>query len=193
MLVLVGCEESQTVTRAFRARGHVAYSCDIAPTRGLPSWHLQGDVMDAVVAADWDLIILHPPCTAMAVSGNGTYGEGKPKHHKRAEAIEWTLKLWALAKSVAPRVAMENPKSVLFNYVQNVQFIKPEQFGHEQTKLTGLALHNLPFLKATNNVLGWDTSLHTLPPSPDRAQIRSTTFKGVAEAMADQWGELPPL
>jgi len=190
MLVLVGCEESQIVTRAFRARGHVAYSCDLAPTRGRPEWHLQGDVVDAVHSAKWDLIILHPPCTAMAVSGNGTYAEGKPKHHKRAEAIKWTLDLWEQAKSVAKYVALENPKSVIFNYIAQVQYIKPEQFGHAQTKITGLALHRLPFLRATDNVLGWDDSLHRLPPSPDRARIRSTTFQGIANAMAEQWGEL---
>ena len=190
MLVLVGCEESQTVTRAFRVRGHIAYSCDQIPTRGNPDWHLQGDVMDAVNAAAWDLIILHPPCTAMAVAGNGTYGAGKKKHHERAKAIEWTLDLWRRAIDRAAYVALENPKSIIFNYLQNVQYIKPEYFGHAQTKLTGLALKNLPFLKPTNVVCGWDDSLHRLPPSEDRARIRSTTFDGVAQAMADQWGEL---
>ena len=85
--ILIGCEESQVVTRAFRDRGHEAYSCDLVETRGNPDWHIQGDIMDAIARHQWDLIILHPPCTAMAVSGNRWYGKGMPKETERYNAL----------------------------------------------------------------------------------------------------------
>jgi hypothetical protein len=188
--VLVGCEESQAVCRAFRIRGHEAYSNDLEPTRGDPAWHLQGDVLDAIAAAEWDLIILHPDCTAMAVSGNGTYGEDKPRHHERAEAVMWTLALWDHAKAYSPRVALENPKSIIFNYLRQMQYIQPSMFGHRESKETGLALHNLPFLRPTDRVEAVVQRIHNMGQSSTRKRDRSETYPGIAAAMAEQWGIL---
>src|ERR1700747_587415 len=98
MKILIGCEESQTICKAFRDAGFEAYSCDLQATRGNPDWHYQQDIMTVIPMHRWDLIILHPDCTAMAVSGNRWYGKGMPLNQKRLEAIEWTLKLWELAK-----------------------------------------------------------------------------------------------
>lgn len=190
MRVLVGCEESQTVCRAFRARGHEAYSCDLQPTRGRPEWHLQGDVMDALEAAEWDLIILHPDCTYMAYSGNGHYGPGKPEHYKRQRALEWTLALWEKAKKHGKRVALENPKSIIFAYLRQMQYIDPSQFGHYEQKLTGIATHNLPFLEPTDVREAVVQRIDDMPPSATRKRDRSVTFKGIADAMAEQWGGL---
>lgn len=205
MKVLIGCEESQIVTRAFRKRGHEAYSCDLVETRGNPDWHFQADVMDIIPIRYWDLIILHPDCTAMAVSGNGTYGlnkDGTPKkdHHKRVAAIDWTVKLWMLAKKYSKSVGLENPKSVIFPVLRklgaNIQYIQPYQFGHPETKATGFALHNLDTLKETDNV--YDEMMKLPPkerhkvwyasPSINRKRDRSETYQGIANAMADQWG-----
>ena len=187
MRVLIGCEESQVVCKAFRDRGHDAYSCDIQPTRGNPDWHYQVDVK-CVLIAGWDLVILHPDCTAMAVSGNRWYGSGMPKHQDRLDAIRWTLDLWDREKVFSKRVALENPVSVIFSHLPNVQYVQPWQFGHGETKKTGFALHNLPELKPTNIVDGREQRVWKMPPGPNRKRDRSVTFQGIADAMADQWG-----
>lgn len=189
--VLIGCEESQTVANAFRAHGHDAYSCDILPTRGNPRWHFHEDIMNVLGFYQWDLIILHPDCTAMAVSGNRWYGRGMPMHDKREAAVEWTLNLWDKAKRNAPRVALENPVSVIFSAMENVgvQYIQPWQFGHGETKKTGIALHNLRPLVPTKLVSGRENRVWKMSPSPTRKRDRSTTFTGVADAMAKQWGD----
>lgn len=193
MRVLVGCEESQEVCKAFREKGHEAYSCDLLEcSGGHPEWHIHTDVF-AAMSQGWDLIILHPPCTALAVSGNAWYGKGMPKNGERLKAINWTINLFDYAKSKSKRVAMENPVGVL--PVKPCQYVQPWQFGHPESKKTGFWLHKLPPLKATNNVKDLFDSLpknkrqrlHYLPPSADRAKIRSKTFPGIAKAMADQW------
>ena len=151
MRVLIGCEESQTVCQAFLDRGHEAWSCDLQPTRGRnPEFHLQMDVMEAIKLGGWDLIVLHPDCTAIALCGNRHYGKGKPKHHERIAAIKWTTELWELAKVYSPRIALENPLSVIFKYIRPVQYVHPAWFGEPIQKKTGFALHNLPELKPTN-------------------------------------------
>ena len=183
MRVLVGCEESQTVTKAFRERGHEAYSCDIVDTRGNPAWHLKGDVMDWLEG--WDLIILHPPCTAMAVSGNRHYANTKERHDSEI----WTRTLWQEATSKCKRVALENPVSTIWNYIKRSQYIQPWQFGHGETKKTGLALHNLPELEPTNIVDGREQRIWKMAPSPTRKRDRSKTYRGIADAMAEQWGK----
>lgn len=193
MRVLVGCEESQTVTAAFRAAGHEAYSCDLQPTRGNPDWHYEQDIMTVIPSSKWDLIILHPDCTAMAVSGNRWYGRGMPMHDKRIASVEWTLKLWELAKAHCDRVALENPVSVIFSHLPNVHYIQPWQFGHGETKKTGFALHNLPPLKPTDIVDGREQRIWKMPPSPDRKRNRSVTFQGIADAIVDQWSGLKEL
>jgi len=200
MRVLVGCEESQVVCKAFRDRGHIALSCDLQPARYKPTWHIQGDIIETLeLNVDWDLIILHPDCTALALSGNRWYGKGMPMHHKRLESIGWTTGLWELAKSKAPRVALENPASVIFQHLHaHVQYIQPYQFGHMEQKKTGLALYNLPELVETDNVYeemiklpkNVRERLHYMPPGPNRKRDRSVTFQGIADAMADQWSNL---
>jgi len=190
MRVLIACEESQTVCKAFRKLGHEAYSCDIQEcSGGHPEWHYKEDVFD-VIDKGWDLIIMHPPCTAMAVSGNRWYGRNMPMHNKRIEAVEWTKKLWDKACSVCKKVVMENPVSVLFSNIvaDTIQYIQPWMFGHGETKKTGLALKGLPELEPTNLVEGREQRIWKMPPSPDRAKLRSVTFQGIADAMAQQWG-----
>jgi len=192
MRVLVACEYSGKVREAFRALGHDAWSCDLLPSDNLTDYHYTGDCWP-VIAEGWDLIIMHPPCTALAVSGNRWYGSGMPKHQDRLDSIEWTLALYEHAKKHAPRVAFENPVGVL--PIKPTQYIQPYQFGHPESKKTGLWLHNLPPLVPTNDVEHvWRTlpkkeaqRIHMLPPSADRWKIRSETYTGIAEAMASQW------
>ncbi len=193
MKVLIGCEESGTVTNAFRLKGHEAYSCDLLPTRGNPDWHIQGDIIETLEnTGNWDLIILHPDCTALAVSGNRWYGEGMPHHQKRLEAIKWTTNLWNLALSKSHHVVLENPVSVIFQYLHDgtLQYIQPWQFGHGETKKTGLYLHNVPELNPTNIVSGREQRIWKMGPSKTRKRDRSKTYTGIAQAMAEQWGNL---
>lgn len=197
MKVAVLCEYSGRVRDAFIARGHDAISCDLLPTDAKGPHH-QGDVYD-MLDREWDLIVAHPPCTALTVAGNSTYGEGQPKYAERLEAVEWTVALWEAMKAVSPRVALENPVGVLprLGGMPKPQYVQPYWFGHMEQKKTGLTLHGLPPLKPTNDVYdemmklpkNQRERLHYLPPSPDRWKIRSTTFQGIAEAMAEQWGE----
>ena len=188
MDILIGCEESQTVTAAFRAAGYEAYSCDLLPTRGNPDWHYQQDIMDVFPLRKWGLIVLHPDCTAMAVSGNRWYGRGMPLHKNRIEAIDWTLRLWEEAKKHSDKVALENPVSVIFRHLSNVHYLQPWEFGHGETKKTGFALHGLEPLKPTNVVEGREQRIWKMPPSSTRKRDRSKTFDGVAKAMVEQWG-----
>jgi hypothetical protein len=189
--VLIGCEESGVMTAAFRAAGHCASSCDLLPTRGNPDWHQRGDVFDCIsvmaraAGGKLDLIILHPDCTKMAVSGNrwhaGTLG--------RMRSIVWTVDLWEHAKEHAHSVALENPVSVIFQYLDApVCYTQPWQHGHGETKKTGWALYNLPPLQPSNIVEGREERIWRMPPGPNRARDRSTTLPGVAAACAAQWG-----
>ena len=194
MRVLIACEYSGKVRGAFRELGHDAWSCDLLPSDNLTDYHYTGDCWP-VIAEGWDLIIMHPPCTALAVSGNRWYGSGMPKHQERLDSIDWTLALFEHAKNHAPCVAFENPVGVL--PIKPTQYIQPYQFGHPESKKTGLWLHNLPPLVPTDNVEAlWRTlpkkeaqRIHMLPPSADRWKIRSETYKGIAEAMASQWSK----
>lgn len=191
MKVLVGCEESQIVTRAFRKLGHIAFSCDLVQTRGNPNWHIQGDIEDFIVIGG-DLVILHVDCTAMALSGNRWYGVNMPRHDERLKAIDRTMKLWEKAKKYFDRVCLENPMSVIFQYLNAdiVQYVQPHQFGHGEKKKTGLALHNLPELISTNEVDGREERIWKMAPGPNRKRDRSVTYQGIADAMAEQWGNL---
>ena len=188
--VLVACEESQRVCIEFRKLGFEAYSCDVLEcSGGHPEWHIKDDIINTLnTYGHWDIIIMHPDCTYLAVSGNRWYANTR----KRIDAIEWTQKLFYLAKIYSPRVCVENPVSVVFKYLEhgNLQYIQPWQFGHGETKKTGLYLHNLPELKPTNIVDGREQKVWKMPPSKDRKKIRSKTFPGIAKAMADQWGKL---
>jgi hypothetical protein len=196
MKVLVGCEYSGTVRDAFIKKGHDAISCDLLPT-DKPGPHYQGDVME-LLKQKWDLIIMHPPCTALAVSGNAHYGEGMPKYSERIRAAQWTKFLWDQCKKASDRVVFENPVGVLkrLGGLPQANYIQPYQFGHLEQKKTGLHLHGVEPLKETNNVYDEMMLLpkrerermHYLPPSPDRWKIRSTTYPGIADAFAHQWG-----
>lgn len=187
--VLIGCEESQTICRAFRDAGHEAHSCDLQPTRGNPDWHFQSDIMGVIPIRRWGLIILHPDCTAMAVSGNRWYGRDMPMHYRRSQAIDWTLTLWELAKTHSDRVALENPVSVIFQHLDApVCYVQPWQYGHGETKKTGFALHNLPPLVPTNIVAGREQRIWKMPPSATRKRDRSETYQGIADAIVNQWG-----
>jgi len=187
--VLIGCEESQVVCKAFREAGHDAYSCDLEATRGNPDWHYKQDIMEVIPTEQWDLIILHPDCTAMAVSGNRWYGKGMPHNDKRKESVEWTIRLWELAKKHSTRVALENPVSVIFKHLENVFYLQPWEHGHGETKKTGFALHNLKPLKPTNIVDGREPRVWKMAPGPNRKRDRSKTFDGVAQAIVNQWGK----
>ena len=185
---LVGCEESQTITKELRARGREAYSCDILPTRGNPRWHIRGDIMDVLVQKHWNLVVLHPDCTALALSGNRWYGRGTQKHQERIDAIAWTVRLWNTAKLYSDKVILENPASVIFQYLDGaeVQYIQPWQFGHGEVKKTGLALWNLQKLQPTKTVSGREQRIWKMAPGSNRKRDRSVTYSGIAKAIADQ-------
>ena len=200
MKVLVGCEESGVVRRAFRGRGHDAWSCDLEYDADDGSkYHIRGDVMDALTAQRWDLIILHPPCDYLAVSGNRWYGVGMRDHQMRLDSIEWTCNLWMAATDLCQYVALENPVGVILPNLPGrppVQYIQPHMFGHPEFKNTGLALHGLPPLRPTDQlkVPKAGTQEHTewqkvwrMPPGPERKKMRSRTYLGIADAMASQW------
>ena len=182
MKVLIACEYSGTVRDAFIARGHDAMSCDLLPT-DVPGPHYQGDVRD-LLGDGWDLMIAHPPCTHLAVSGARWF---HLKRQEQAEALDFVR---LLMDAPIPRIAVENPVSVISSRIRKPdQIIQPWQFGHGETKATCLWLKGLPALKPTNVVDGREARVHRLPPSADRWKIRSTTYAGIAAAMADQWGE----
>jgi len=189
--ILVACEESQAVCKAFRALGHKAWSCDLqACSGGHPEWHIQDDCIAVIGRGYWDIIIFHPECTYMAVSGNRWYGKGVPGHGKRIKAVRWTLNAWALICEHSDSSVLENPVSVIFSEpeLSNPQYIHPWQFGHGETKKTGLRIRNLPELKPTCIVSGREQIVWKMPPSADRKKLRSKTYSGVAKAMAEQWG-----
>jgi len=198
MKILIGCEESQVICKEFRKLGHEAHSCDIQEcSGGHPEWHLHMDVMDALELMRWDLVILHPVCTKMSLSGNRHYGKDKPRHQERLDAIEWTVNLWNKAKSVCDKVALENPTSVIFKHLNaKVQYIQPYQFGHMERKKTGFALHGLPELIPTDDVeeemkklsIKEQNRIWYMSPSEDRGKQRSKTYHGIAEGVATQWG-----
>lgn len=181
MRVLIACEYSGTVRDAFIAKGHDAMSCDLLPT-DKPGPHYQGDVFD-VINDEWDLMIAHPPCTHLAVSGARWF---KDKVTEQAEALEFVQRLM---NADIDRICIENPVSIISSRIRKPdQTIQPWQFGHGETKRTCLWLKGLPKLVPTDIVGGRDQRIWKLPPSPDRWKIRSTTFQGIADAMANQWG-----
>jgi hypothetical protein len=193
--VLVACEYSGAVRDAFSRRGHFAMSCDLLPTDA-PGFHWQGDVKE-ILEMDWDLMIAHPPCTHLAVSGAKHFA-AKRESGVQQEALDFVK---VLLDAPIDRIALENPVSIISTMIRKPdQIIQPWMFGHEATKTTCLWLKGLPHLKPTNvvdkgarHVTKSGRSLpewYNLPPSENRWKIRSATFKGIAEAMADQWGAL---
>lgn len=180
MRVLVACEYSGIVRDAFAALGHDAWSCDILPTER-PGNHIQDDVLHRLHDG-WDLMIAHPPCTHLAVSGARWFND---KQQKQADALDFVRRLM---DAPIPRIAIENPISIISSRIRKPdQIIQPWQFGHGETKATCLWLKNLPPLVPTNIVEGREARIHKMPPGPDRWKERSRTFPGIATAMATQW------
>ncbi len=189
MRVLVACEFSGVVRDAFASAGHNAMSCDLLPSER-PGKHYQGDALDALWdnPGKFDLLIAHPPCTHLAVSGARWFAE---KRQEQADALEFVRELLA---APVPRICLENPISIISSRIRKPdQIIQPWQFGHGETKATCLWLKNLPKLMPTQIVDGRQARVHREPPGPDRWKNRSRTFTGIAAAMADQWGNLDEL
>ena len=190
--ILVACEESQTVTKAFRKKGFEAYSCDIQDcSGGHPEWHIKGDAIEQLDKG-WDLIIAHPPCTHLAVSGARWFKDGVKPLYLQDEAADFFMKF---VNAPAPLIAVENPICIMSSrYRKPDQIINPFQFGHPEQKKTCLWLKNLPKLKETNNVYEYmmtlpikeRTRIHWL--GSNKSKERSKTYEGIAEAMAEQWG-----
>ena len=191
--VLVACEFSGAVRDAFRAHGHEAWSCDLLGPDDLPdefraqrwpNYHLEGDVRD-FLGDDWDLMIAHPPCTYLAVSGARWFRE---RRQEQVAALDFVR---ALLDAPIPCIALENPVSIISSRIRKPdQIIQPWQFGHGETKATCLWLKGLPKLVPTDVVDGREARVHRMAPGPTRWLERSRTFKGIAEAMANQWGAL---
>ena len=181
MKVLIACEYSGAVRDAFIAQGHDAISCDILPTDA-PGPHCQGDVRD-VLGDGFDLMVAHPPCTHLAVSGARWF---KDKQTEQAEALEFVR---LLLSAPIDKIALENPISIISSRIRKPdQIIQPWQFGHGETKATCLWLKNLPKLQPTQIVDGREAKVHRMSPGPNRWKERSKTYQGIANAMAQQWG-----
>lgn len=188
--VLVGCEFSGIVRDAFIARGHEAWSCDIIPSEPYSEFHIQGDVLP-LLDESWDLGIFHPPCTYLCNSGV-RWLHTRPERWQDLDVGANFFKNFLSTK--IPRVCIENP--IMHKYAKAIigkeysQIIQPWQYGHGETKATCLWLENLPNLKPTNIVDGRVGRIHGIGPGPNRAKERSKTFLGIADAMAEQWGDL---
>lgn len=180
MKILIACEFSGIVRDAFKAKGHDAYSCDLLPTEK-PGQHIQGDVLE-IIYNDWDMMVAFPPCTHLAVSGARWF---KDKQKEQKEAIEFFMEL---ANAPIDKICIENPVGIMSTvYRKPDQHIQPWQFGHGETKKTCLWLKNLSLLQPTNIVSGRENRIHKMPPSPERGKLRSITYQGIANAMAEQW------
>jgi hypothetical protein len=181
--ILIACEESQAVTKEFRKLGAEAYSCDLLPcSGGHPEWHLQQDVLP-LLKEKWDLVIAFPPCTDLAVSG-ARHFERKREDGSQQKSIDFFMEF----AKYDGRIVIENPIGIMSTvYRKPDQIIQPWMFGHGETKATCLWLKWLPNLEATNIVEGREQRIWKMPPSKDRAKLRSKTFPGIAKAMAEQW------
>lgn len=186
--VIVGCEYSQEVAKAFRKCGHEAYSCDLLPCDGgHPEWHYQQDIFELLKRERFDLAIFHPPCTHLSVSGARWFTEGRKPISLQTDALDFVRKLM---DADIKHIALENPISVISSKIRKPdQIIQPWQFGHGEQKATCLWLKNLPKLTHTDIVEGREQRIWKLPPGPDRWKERSRTFPGIAQAMAEQYGE----
>jgi len=182
MRVLIACEYSGRVRDAFRRHGHDAWSCDLLECEADPRWHYQAPVED-LMANGWDLMVAHPPCTHLAVSGSRHFHR---KQREQAEALDFVRLLMA---APIDRWCIENPVSIISSAITPPQqIIQPWQFGHGETKTTCLWLKNLPSLKSTQVVEGREAKVHRMPPGPNRWKDRSRTYQGIADAMGLQWG-----
>jgi hypothetical protein len=205
MKILVACEESQVVTKEFRALGHEAYSCDILDcSGGHPEWHIQGDVLNEL-KKNWDMVLAFPPCTHLAVSGAAHFA-AKRADGRQQQGIDFFLEFTKLDH--VPKVLIENPIGIMSKiYRKPDQIIQPYQFGEDASKSTCLWLKGLPVLIETCRVVGrmvttpsgkvverWSNQCSNYghdktAPSPDRSRIRSKTYLGIAKAIANQYGK----
>ena len=193
MKLLVACEYSGTVREAFAKKGHDAWSCDLLPTDIPSDKHIQDDCLKVIASQKWDLIIGHPPCTYLTVSNSKNWAKLQANGKQQA-AIDFVLAIW---DAECPRICIENPVGALSTRSRMgkpTQYVQPYEFGHAEQKKTGFWLKGLPKLKGTKyiDVSGLPDKerqrLHWLPPSKDRWKLRSKTYQGIADAMADQWG-----
>lgn len=199
MKILIACEESQEVCKAFRERGHEAYSCDIQYcSGGHPEWHIKGDALKLLNGGSfytcdfkshkikkWDMIIAFPPCTDLAVSGARWFRQ-KQQNGQQEKSIKFFM---TFTKLTCEKVAIENPIGIMSTkYRKPDEIIQPWMFGHGETKATCLWLKNLPILMPTNIVEGREQKCWRLPPSKERSKLRAKTYPGIAKAMAEQWG-----
>ena len=201
MRVLIACEFSGVVRDAFRARGHDAWSCDILPPSEPSMHHILGDVMERLKGFNgksWDVIIAHPPCTYLCNSGVRWLYKGGAKRngadvHRWADMVRGADFFKAMLDAPADRVCVENP--IMHSYAKELvgenqaQIVQPWMFGHGETKATCLWLKGLPSLEPTDIVEGREARIHRMPPGDNRARDRSATYQGIADAMADQWGD----
>lgn len=211
--VLIACESSGTVRGAFRSRGFDAWSCDLLPADDNSPYHLQEDAIWAIKSRPWDLVIGHPPCTYLTCSAEWAYGPG-PYHQKvkkgtlvgperaeaRQEAIDFFWGMWHAAWKIGAKIALENPVGVINSMTKPAQIIQPHQFGEDASKKTCLWLHGVPPLEHTTHIEPrlvngkprWsnqtDSGQNKLSPGADRWKTRSKTYQGIADAMAEQWG-----
>jgi site-specific DNA-cytosine methylase len=184
MKILVACEFSGIVREAFAKRGHDAWSCDLLESE-IQGKHLKGSVFHGIEWKDWNLMIAHPPCTHLAVSGARWF---KDKLEEQEAALDFVRRLM---DAPIERICIENPISIISSRIRKPdQIIQPWMFGHGETKATCLWLKNLPKLEPTNIVDGREQRIHKMAPGPDRWKERSRTFQGIADAMAEQWGSL---
>lgn len=190
MRVLIACEYSGRVREAFRRAGHYAMSCDLLPTEQHGN-HYQGDVRDMLNERRWDLLIAHPPCTVLTNAGARWWAG---REQEQSEALDFVR---LLMNADVPRIAIENPPGKIGSAIRPAdQYIQPWQFGHTETKKTGLWLKGLQHLQPTNDVhaemmtltLAQRSRVHWMKPGPDRWKERSRTYQGIADAMAAQWG-----
>lgn len=217
MDILIGCEESQAVTKEFRRLGHNAFSCDLRPcSGGHPEWHLQQDVFEAIGSRHWDMLVAFPDCTYLTISAEWAYKEG-PYHQKvgpdiltgiarikaREEAVKQVKALWGCG---IPLISIENPVGRLSTlWRKPTQIIQPYQFGEDASKKTCLWLKGLSALietryvkpRSVNGRKRWgnqtDGGQNKLSPSADRAKLRAKTYPGIARAMAEQWDDIQLL
>lgn len=184
MKILVACEYSGRVRESFRKLGHDAWSCDLLDSEDLSPFHLKLDVL-SILDQGWDLMIAHPPCTDLAVSGARHFKE-KIADGRQERALAFVT---SLMTAPIHKIAIENPISVISSKIRKPdQIIQPWMFGHGETKATCLWLKNLPLLIPENIVEGREAKVHKMPPGPNRWKERSRTYTGIAHAMANQWG-----
>lgn len=205
MKILVACEESQVVTKEFRKFGHDAYSCDLLPcSGGHPEWHIRDDAIMVANSKEWDFIISFPPCTDLTVSG-ARWFESKRKSGQQEKSIQFFFDIWQVSDVVENPIGILNKRDYVLKWFPDLfhrmdamgfpfkpsQIIQPWQFGHGETKATCLWIkEGIPLLESTDIVDGREQRIWKLPPTEDRAKLRSKTFPGIAKAMANQWSNI---